>query len=866
MRRVTMALIRYIVVCIIFTCNAGIIIPQWIQTSGPGGGNVTCVVSNGDNIFAGTYEGGPYLSTNNGLNWTQVNNGLPSISYGISTLMIKGDTIFAGIIDGSSSSGLGIYSSSDNGISWKKSSNGLDGKWVLSIVSMGNNIFAGTKSGIYISTDNGSTWTQTNNGLPINVYVYAFTVMGNKIFAGTNGGGPNGPGGIYVSTDNGTTWLLTNNGLQYRPDIAFSINKKYELAQANKPITRNAARNAKYISPLLPLRPTVYALTVSNSNILAGTTEGTYISADTGTTWQLITDGLIYGEYVYSIAVSGEIIFAATSGGIYISTNNGTLWTEIIDGLPINSCVNSLFIKDNLVVAGTGGGIYYSTNSGNSWTEGNYGLTSVPVTALAVKGNYIFAGTFNNSGSEGIYRSSDYGDTWTYSNNGIPAGTWINTIAINGNNIFAGTSSYNGTSGIFLSTDDGLSWIQSGLPNQSVRSFVFSNSNVFAGTDAGVYLSTDNGNSWVARNNGIPSGVYIDAITIKGDKIFAGGMDAYLQPPTEMYLSTDDGLNWKVINKGLPDDALITTLSCNGDNIFAGTGYDEGSLYLSTNDGSSWTIVNNGITGYFTRSVIFKGDTIFASTSPGGVFISTNNGTNWNSLNDGLSNTNVEALALTGNYLLAGEEGVWRRHLSPQTLPVELKSFTTTVKQNKIELKWNTAIEVNNYGFEIQRARQSNSLVPDKWETLGFIQGSGNSNSSHEYSFTDKTINGNGKYNYRLKQIDNDGRYVYSNTNEVNVKFVKLNYALENNYPNPYNPTTIIRYSLPYESDVKLIVYNSLGQAVKVLVSEVQQNGIHEANFDGSNLSSGVYFYKMNSVSVDGSQNFTASKKMILLK
>jgi hypothetical protein len=86
------------------------------------------------------------------------------------------------------------------------------------------------------------------------------------------------------------------------------------------------------------------------------------------------------------------------------------------------------------------------------------------------------------------------------------------------------------------------------------------------------------------------------------------------------------------------------------------------------------------------------------------------------------------------------------------------------------------------------------------------------------------------------------------------------------NYPNPFNPSTIIKYFIPSESYVRINIYNSIGQDVKELVSEVQHSGFHDLNFSSSSLSSGIYFYTVFANSTDGKQNFSNTKKMILLK
>ena len=201
-------------------------------------------------------------------------------------------------------------------------------------------------------------------------------------------------------------------------------------------------------------------------------------------------------------------------------------------------------------------------------------------------------------------------------------------------------------------------------------------------------------------------------------------------------------------------------------------------------------------------------------------------------------------------------------------LPVELSSFSAIIKGNKVELNWQTATEVNNYGFEIERSvvgdQRSANAAADSWTKIGFENGHGNSNSVKEYSFTDKP-NGGAKFKYRLKQIDNDGKYEYSNEIEVDLG-IPQEFLLEQNYPNPFNPSTTIRYSIPNviasetKQSVVLKVYDILGNVVATLVNEQKSAGNYEVKFDASNLSSGIYFYKLQSGS------FVQTKKFILIK
>jgi Secretion system C-terminal sorting domain len=197
-------------------------------------------------------------------------------------------------------------------------------------------------------------------------------------------------------------------------------------------------------------------------------------------------------------------------------------------------------------------------------------------------------------------------------------------------------------------------------------------------------------------------------------------------------------------------------------------------------------------------------------------------------------------------------------------LPVELSSFTAVNKGKGIELKWKTATEINNYGFEIEKSRIQNIEVSRQnktvmWDKIGFVEGTGTANTPKEYLFTDENLSA-GKYSYRLKQIDHDGKFEYSQQVEVTVSAAPKEFALDQNYPNPFNPTTTIQYSLPSSATVKLAVYDLLGREIATLVNEEQSAGWKEVEWNGAAVSSGIYFYKLTA------GNYVGVKKLMLLK
>jgi Secretion system C-terminal sorting domain len=188
------------------------------------------------------------------------------------------------------------------------------------------------------------------------------------------------------------------------------------------------------------------------------------------------------------------------------------------------------------------------------------------------------------------------------------------------------------------------------------------------------------------------------------------------------------------------------------------------------------------------------------------------------------------------------------------SLPVELVFFTGSQNGSDIDLRWRTETEVNNYGFDIERTTDISN-----WMTVDFVEGNGNSNSPKQYNFSDTNIIQSGRYYYRLKQINNDGTYEYSDVVSIEVD-VPNKYYLSQNYPNPFNPETRIEFTLPQQQFVSLKVYNTLGEMVAELVNEQREAGSYSVVFNASNLTSGIYIYRLRTSS------FSANKKMTLLK
>lgn len=260
-----------------------------------------------------------------------------------------------------------------------------------------------------------------------------------------------------------------------------------------------------------------------------------------------------------------------------------------------------------------------------------------------------------------------------------------------------------------------------------------------------------------------------------------------------------------------------------------------------------WTVSQNGISS-FSCAVTLQYLTTDVFGNEIDIYCGKYDGSSWillaaaNTVTQELSGTVTGFSTFTG-----GEQGV---------LPVSLKSLNSSVNGRNVKLNWTTSFEINNSGFDVER-----KTLDGTWSKAGYVKGNGNNASS--YSFEDRNLQ-TGKYSYRLKQIDVNGNFEYHNLNGVVEVGVPAKYDLSQNYPNPFNPVTKINFELPFDSKVKMIVYDVTGREIKTLVNEVRTAGYHTIVYDASLLSSGVYFYRI--IANANGKDFISTKKMAIIK
>ncbi|MGE5398985.1 MAG: T9SS type A sorting domain-containing protein [Ignavibacteriales bacterium] len=873
---------------------------QWVQTQGPYGGVVTQLTVKGGSIFAGISGDGVYLSSDKGASWSKVSNGLPDKPR-IVCMTVKGNSIFAGLGNG------GIYRTTDDGADWKAVNNGFPPDYsgslnCTALAADSNAVYAGKPGSVYYSTDNGDSWKLSGYNFPPYMQVSSIVFFNHIIFAST------AVGGVYYASDNGAFWKPVNKGLYmsvsslavkdslifaatYGGGVNVTGNSGAEWKEANNGITN------LNINKIIAAGNNIYAATEGS---------GIFMSTDNGAVWKEINKGIL--GYMGSRALAGidSTLFAGTTGGVYRTTDKGENWEPVNKGLGYASVTSIEFNGDKIFAGTSGAGMFISANKGSQWDNVNNGITQPIILALASNAGKIIAGTQMYYGTMGgIYITSDNGANWENK-----LSRFVRCLAAAKGNIFAGTYG----SGVYISRDNGAIWdtASNGLTNDDVGALAISENGIFAGTrgigvgtiHGGVYYSADEGANWKEVNKGFPTDDKVKALAVNGNKVVAGTLyDGIL-------LSTDNGENWTMSGNGL-SSMNISALVFSGNNIFAAT---EGGIYLSTDDAANWRNASTGLTTKSILSLAIKGDTIYAGTDAGiwyrplseiiikipdtpQLLIPINNALN--------IEENVRCIwrksKLAAHYRMCLAEDAQFNTLTfcDSTLTDTLREVKKLRQGQKYYWKVRAANEAGESSFSevwnfITLLRAPDSLSASMTANKSIrLQWKAVPNDSAAYilerkqendfeildtikagitTYTDSTITPSLQYLYRVKACTRFTVSAYSNqasviiTSAGSASRLPGEYALIQNYPNPFNAVTVLKYELPYESNVSLMLFNPLGQLIKVLAGSLQPPGYYNIRFDAGSLPSGIYIYLLEASSADGVKSYRQARKMLLLK
>jgi hypothetical protein len=722
----------------------------------------------------------------------------------------------------------------------------------------------------YIFVRSGSTWTQqqklvASDRAASDEFGWSVSISGDYAIVGApsedhDAAGANfdwETGSAYIFVRSGSTWtqqqkiVAGDRGYTDQFGKAISLSGDYAMIG-----TYGDEKDASGLNPL-------------NS---AGSA---YIFVRSGSTWsqqqKLVASDRAEGDFFgYSVSISGEYAIAgavqhdagaSNAGAAYLFVRSGSSWSQqqkinASDREADDYFGGSVSLSGSYAVVGAAyenasslsnaGSAYVFSRSGSTWTQQQKLTASDPgaedqfARGIAISGGHILCGAwYEDHDAAGANMLGASGSAYFFKNPSL-----LPAVIPQRSASFDGIDDY-----ITMGTQTEHQI----TTNLTVEAWIKPSANLgYAGIVNNLWETSGNRGGFGITMGGVSANIMF-AITNSTSATYLPASIPALNEWVHV-ACTYDGTTMRVYVNG----AVASTMAKSGNISYAspnalmiGRYWDDNESYYYTggiDDVRLWNVVR-------TQSEIADNRFTELTGSESGLVgywkLNETSGTNAND-----ETANAKDGTLTNGVSWLGEAG----------LPVELTSFSASCTGEMVTLKWTTATEVNNYGFEIQRCvARDRHLGGDGhvgWTDIGFVQGNGTSNAPKEYSFSDK-IFAAGKYSYRLKQIDRDGKFSYSQSVEVNVGQVPMEFSLEQNYPNPFNPNTTIRYSLPDAGTrfiVSLKIYDVLGNEITTLVHQHQAQGNYDVTFDASRLASGIYFYKLTA------DKFTSMKKLILLR
>lgn len=639
--------------------------------------------------------------------------------------------------------------------------------------------------------------------------------------------------GLYKSTDNGNSWNEIET--QFDPFEIYSlyINKAGHILvgtnyqgriyrSTDNGVTWENNNNGYTTGEC-------WAFGESNDSILfAGNGEGkVYRSTNYGDSW-IFSGNLMALVFATD---SNNTVYCGTHLGLFKTTDNGLYWIQSSSFQ--DTAVSSILIdsENNIYIStgyyDNGNGVYYSTNGGNSWTH--LGLDNKVVLSLAIDSNRtLYAGTKQ----DGLFKTTNMGKTWIQHQNGIE-GVEVFRLKINSKDqVLIGSEN----EGVFRSTDGGESFKQVGLPISHIQNIDFSPDKnfIFASTPSGVQRYNRITSIW--ENKGLKQ---VEAVSVSpsGDLYAATFVDG-------IYRSTDNGDNWVLISNDVIERYNIKAIT---DSILVDAAYP--NLRISTNTGSSWE-TKSIASDPWASSIFFYDSNIFTHgfmNFQTRIFYTDNLGQSFFEIEtpSDVSRKNGFGISSNGEMFLLNRQGNQSPGIYMNTFPPKNWIQKYSGLSNCIYIDVNNFIYAGTTGGVIRSTNNGNN-----WESI-FIE-----NSSRAFAH-DLKIEGNSLF------IATNSYGLYELQIPTSVKEetdIVTTYQLHHNYPNPFNPLTKIKFSVPNSDIVQVNVYDILGNEIKTLLNEFKQAGTYEVEFDASNLPSGVYFYRM----ISGS--YSETKKMILLR
>ncbi|GAB4299957.1 MAG: hypothetical protein Kow0098_26900 [Ignavibacteriaceae bacterium] len=603
--------------------------------------------SNPEIIYVGPANGGVWKTTDGGGNWEPLTDYEASLAMGAIVIdPVNPEIVYAGTgeatYSGASYYGRGLLKTTDGGMNWTHITNGLPSSSYFSRLRIrpgrNNELLAALGySGLYRSTNSGESWFIVASGRCDDVI---FTPTGDTAFAIGSGTG------FRRSTDGGVTFSSFGSGLPggvrfhidyspVNPSILYCAIYTGSTTALYKSTDKGATWNLK-ISSFDGGYQAWYDMYVrvkpDNPEIVFVGIIDIFKSTNGGTSFTNITNGYSGGSvhvdqhYMFFHPADPNILFACNDGGIYKSTNNGTSFINMNDGLTLTQFyrIAASPFDPGRILGGTQDNGTQQTFSTINWNAA-FGGDGGDVAFNLTDKNYIIGETQVG----GLVRTFNNGANWVNATVGIDLNenaAWVAPIIVHPseNGVF-----YVARQKVYKSTNNGASWagISAYLNGSAaVRELAISRSNptvLFASSEHKVYRSTDGGSNWFLKSSGLPvktvTSVYIhpenENVVLVSFSGFGG---------EKIYKSTDMGESWNAISVGLPDSPvndlfIYTKDKAHPETYFAAT--DVGVFYTQDN-GISWKELYDGLPNTVVLHLDFSDslDVLRAGTHGRGVF------------------------------------------------------------------------------------------------------------------------------------------------------------------------------------------------------------------------------------------------------
>ncbi|MEO8399584.1 MAG: YCF48-related protein, partial [Ignavibacteriaceae bacterium] len=718
--------------------------------------------------------------------WTELNPKVPRVDY-IGIHFVNRDTGWAVGANGA------IIKTIDGGRNWKTVNSPVLSTF-LKIISFNGEvvIITGYDGLILRSTDSGETFAQVTSGIGNGADLWGAQMINDTI------GWICGLNNVLLKTTNaGLSWNLQTTSLNTNYWWIDFLNESYGFIACD-------------------------------GGVVLRTTNG-------GISWEEYQAGNDWALYVIDIIDSLHIAAAGANGKNVYSSDGGKNWTENFRLIFDN--VNSIaYVDTNTGYAiGADWGIRKTTDRGVTWFASNSNIGEWQIELLVGFYGYIAGGGLKIYKTEGtydnwkklflndnfndvafineelgfllsgnLYKTIDGGRNWLLKTDAPGGNRIIFTDSLNG--VIGGINSNSGNSltAIWKTSNGGEIWQLSnitGLDDSTGKInkiFFINTSTGWAVKNRGGILKTaDAGANWFAQLN------TFDFISFQSIH-FSDSLNGWTANlPWKPHKTTDGGNNWiqqTEIDFQQTKDVFFK-------NNTEGWLMESFSLHHTTDSGNTW-YPENELTGYH-YSFQFFAEPDHWMIYGENIYETFDGGETWHDITLSIPATfNNFYSPSEGIGYAVGNLGLILKYIDSSVVPVELVDFSAESNDNKIQLKWATATELNNHGFEIQRENSQHD-----WITVGFVEGSGTTTEKKNYSFID-SFPYDGENIYRLKQIDYNGNYEYSSLVKIYNNIIS-EFQLFQNYPNPFNPTTTISYNLPRKSDIELKIYDILGNEIR---------------------------------------------------